>query len=50
MNLHLIDQAVEVTKAAISKSSDSSIPSPEEVAKFLEVVADKLEQLQARIK
>jgi len=41
-----ISQAVEIAKAGMPMTSGSLISSPDAVAKFLEIVATKLENLR----
>jgi hypothetical protein len=40
-----LKMAVEITKAAVPMQSGSMISNPDQVAKFIEVVAKKLEAL-----
>jgi len=41
-----LDKAVEITKAAVPLSSGTWIPNPEDVAKFIEVVAKAIDGLR----
>jgi len=45
MTSYSVDKAVEITKAAIPMQAGTWISNPEAVAKFIEAVAAKIDQL-----